>query len=159
VIDLFSTPGDNGGNQQRRKVVPTRHRSTSVYPSPGTVEVLGGYHSKLLNRALECFAYQLSLAKARNEKVFKPKDWEYISLVLGSRKKEKRPAFDPHSERISIDLAAALREGHERLYLGGQVFGRGAEAKVEDLAERVGDLDYVRAWAAVWAAEQYLEEE
>lgn len=134
--------------------MPAKNKTTTVYPLPSTSTLLGGNRTKLFNRALECFAFQLRGAMEDNSKQIHGIEWRLLRQAIADRK------FDPHSPFIGRELARAVRSLFaQNGDTTAGLFTRSTQRHAEVLAAKLEPLDHLHAWAAVWRAEAAAQQE
>jgi hypothetical protein len=115
-----------------------------VYPHPARVAVLGGYRAIWLNQAIECWAHVLELAGRRVSELLTADDWAALAVALEDSPGRRGPRFDTsisHPGAVLADMLQSL-----------------APAKAtERLGRLCTNLDYVQAWAVIWAVQWYWE--
>lgn len=121
----------------------------SVYP-PRKVEIpLGGYRSTPFTQAIRCWAKLFEPACVEVAAAFSSEEWQFLWAAT----KGDTTAFDPEHSRPGsmiaerIERAIVFQIGLEELHKSTKIGKERAAA----IAERVRQLDYLHAWAVIWA--------
>jgi hypothetical protein len=114
---------------------PVKRRQSTVWPQPGSVATLGGYRARWLNQSIECWSALLSQASREVAKQFDAAQWQLLAAALSER------TFDPAVSRPGVLVADALTAQMSK--------------PAQALARACADLDYLHAWAIIWAVEWY----
>jgi len=112
-----------------------RSRFTTVYPGDMAPAMLG-HSPTTYNLALGCWTHLLAEATTENERHFTAGEWEVLHDLAGKFK------WDPDVADPGEQIASVLRRP---AWLSPDPHRR------DKLAEKVQELDYVRAWAMLWA--------
>lgn len=115
----------------------------SVYPPRRVGVPLGGYRSVPFTQAVRCWAKLMEPAALALQARLGPREWEYLAAAGEGREHE----FDPEDERPGDQLAqrvmSAVHYGASELLLPAE--------QAQGLAETLRGLDYLHAWAVIWA--------
>ena len=114
-----------------------KQRQSTVWPQPGAVATLGGYRARWLNQAIECWAALLAPAARAVAEQFDAGQWQILAAALSERR------FDPAVSQPGLLLADALTPPVSK--------------PAQVLARACGELDYVHAWAVIWAVQWYWD--
>lgn len=125
-----------------------KNRTWPVYPDEWAGELLGGAGRGNYRLAIECWAASLARATRANESLLDPAEWNYLAAAFDVALK-----VSPLEERPGKRLADAARGAQDLDGAGNTFFGGHNEAKrrVGELAAKLHQLDYHRAWAVLWA--------
>ena len=114
-----------------------RRRQSTVWPQPGTVATLGGYRARWLNQSIECWAALLAQAARAVAAQFDTAQWQLLATALSER------TFDPAVSQPGLLVADALASH--------------ASKPAQTLQRRCAELDYLHAWAVIWAVQWYWD--
>lgn len=137
---------DLGTGGEEKKPYVRQRPGMSVYISEEISRVLGGRRSTTFGQAIRCWArYMLDAAvDIEGEGSLTPAEWGTLARVLSGREY----AIDPESGRpgpmIGEEVSRAAEMGQAKS-LGSTV------EELRTLAGRLAGLDYVHAWAVLWA--------
>ena len=133
-----------------RRIAKGPKRGTTVYPPPECYAALGGRRTVTLTQAIACWAKMLEIATG--ELKFEPVEWRYLLVAVEARERDFDTDWQHPGERISELVEQALAYGRSLDVLGDHPQEKGAV-----LARSLKNLDYLHAWAVIWAC-QYASE-
>lgn len=132
------------------KKVDMRPRQT-VYPDPRIGPVLGGYRSPPMTRALECWAKLLEDATCAVGKQFSAAEWNYLYASVTALPDTFLPQGPWPGQALAHRAEQGCNYGVRLSLLSRQAEEAAQFAK--NLADRLAALDYIHAWAVIWAIE------
>lgn len=110
----------------------------SVYPAPWAVQVVR-QSSVTFNQAIECWAQVVAKATQKVEDAFSPDEWACIAAGVS------RYRFDTKLAEPGKTLAMILKQPE---WISGAA---AAGVETASLRQRLEKLDFVSAWAVIWA--------
>jgi hypothetical protein len=116
---------------------PIKRRQSTVWPQPGAVATLGGYRARWLNQSIEWWSALLAQASREVAEQFDAAQWQQLAAALSER------VFDPAVSRPGLLVADALTAQTSK--------------PAQALARTCADLDYLHAWAVIWAVQWYWD--
>jgi hypothetical protein len=116
---------------------PVKRRQSTVWPQPGAVTTLGGYRARWLNQSIECWSALLAQASREVAEQFDETQWQLLAKALSER------VFIPAVSRPGLLVADALAAQTSK--------------PAQALARTCADLDYLHAWAVIWAVQWYWD--
>ena len=121
-----------------------RDWQVSVFPRPDAVMALGGYRVGFLDRAIDCWSQALALASAHLEGQFDKADYSFLFEALNG------VGIEPDMGTPNEQMAEPVVQAGKRPGLAFAVYGDQMGQRVQALASKVRDLDYLHAWATLW---------
>lgn len=127
----------------KRKAGTGTRKQMSVYPPDRTGVTLAGYTSVFFTQAIRCWAKMMEAAAVEMETAFSAAEWNYMAAAC----QEVVWDFDPERDRPGEAVAERVERG-ARYEVRSDILD---PKKAQTLGKKLRDLDYLHAWAVIWA--------
>lgn len=129
--------------QRKKKPAPARDMM-SIYPPRVVGATLGGYRSYPLTQAVRCWAKLMERATEEVARLFNAGCWNFLALAARGKEKEFDPEWANPGDHLAQLVEHAVRYEIELDMVGGK-------ESAQRLADRLRKMEYLHAWAVIWA--------
>lgn len=133
----------------RKDTMPVKNKTITVYPSPVSAEILGGYSSPGFNLAIECWAEAIRRATPIVASALDKSDWKMLADTLNGHASD--------ANECGYSLAVSVTDSHELEQTGTKWYGKQVASRVRSLADKLRAMHYAEAQAIVWAVRWFWE--